>query len=516
MVVGSSRHQLIGLLLLAAAVLPARLVAAPPQVQLRFTADAHDQRYTGRVFLVLRKGTRGQPVQHSNAFFGRDPFFGQDVRDWRPNEWLSIDASKCLGYPTGLTNLPAGKYRIQALLTLNHDTWDVINAPGNAVSKAVTFEHNSEEPPIVKLTIDRRLPLPPLVDTPTKKYTRIRSRLLSKFHGRDIKMHAAVSLPPEYEEEPDRSFPAVYVISGFGGTIFDCDMMIQMYRGFVESALFECAVVYIDADCATGHHVFADSANNGPCGTALVKELIPHLEKRFRLIAEPHARFVTGISSGGWSSLWLQVAYPEFFGGVWSLSPDPVDFTAFMRWNIYDPQENVLRQPDGEPWEIMRWGLFGRPITLDDFIKREVVRGRGGQFYSFDAVFSPRDEDGRPRFLWDRKTGSIDPEVAKAWKKYDIRRIVEENWATLGPKLAGKLYLYCGDRDEFYLERAFFKLRDALERLGSDAFVEVVAGGGHMLSPMYGIQAAEQMRARFERTSDDETPPIREPAAIPG
>ena len=209
----------------------------------------------------------------------------------------------------------------------------------------------------------------------------------------------------------------------------------------------------LDPGCRLGHHVFADSANNGPVGRALVEELIPVIEEEYRGLGTADARFVTGHSSGGWSSLWLQVAYPDVFGGVWSLSPDPVDFRDFQRIDLTRPGVNLFSDDDGKPRPLARAG--GKPLLyFKPFSDMETVMGHGGQLASFEAVFSPRGADGRPRPLWDRATGAVDPETARAWEKYDIRRKLEREWKTLGPKLAGKLHVYTGAEDTFYLEGA--------------------------------------------------------------
>src|SRR5262249_31409595 len=190
--------------------------------------------------------------------------------------------------------------------------------------------------------------------------------------------------------------------------------------------------VVLDPNCRTGHHVLPDSANNGPCGKALVEELIPHIERTFRGIGRPEARFITGHSSGGWSSLWLQVAYPDFFGGVWSLSPDPVDFRDFQRINIYKGGENCFKDASGALRPLGR--RDDKPILyFQPFSEMEFVLGRSGQLGSFEAVFSPRGPDGHPRQLWDRKTGVIDPEVAKSWEAYDINLVLKRNWKVLEP-----------------------------------------------------------------------------------
>jgi hypothetical protein len=236
--------------------------------------------------------------------------------------------------------------------------------------------------------------------------------------------------------------------------------------------------VVLDPSCRHGHHVFADSANNGPCGRALVEEFIPALEKRFRAVGKPQGRFVTGHSSGGWSSLWLQVTYPDTFNGVWSTAPDPVDFRDFQKINLYRAGVNMFRDETGRPRPLAR--RDGEPVLwYKGFSDMEEVMGHGGQLASFEAVFSARGPDGRPRRLWDRKTGAVDRQVAKGWEKYDIRLVLERNWKRLAPKLAGKLHVYMGADDTFYLEGATVLLKEALKKLGSDAKVELFPGRDH-------------------------------------
>ncbi len=470
--------------------------AGGPRFEITFDPKVRGEPYTGRVYIATTQRTRQSPLDCA-SWFDTQPFFAQDVVNWAPGEVLHFDPDKCLGYPKDLDHLPAGIYRVQAVLDLNDWSHDVLQAPGNGVSNVVRLEHDPDRPAEVKLAIRRTLPPLHPVDTEDIKYVRLRSDLLSKFHGRYVHMYAAVALPPEYSRDRQRQFPALYVVPGFGGTIRD-ETFVQMMRNLADSAGLEAVLVYLDPDCPTGHSVFADSANNGPCGAALVTELIPYLEQRFRLIPEADARYVTGVSSGGWSSLWLQVTYPETFGGVWSISPDPVDFSAFQLLDIYDASENAYVDESGQPRPCARAGGYGKGLVLRDFCRMEAVLGRGSQFQSFDAVFSPRGPDGKPLPLWDPQTGRIDPQVAEAWKKYDIRLVVEANWKTLGPRLRGKLHLFCGDADEFFLERAFAKLADSLQRLGSDAYIEMVPDGGHGLSPNVWIRTIEQMKAGWE------------------
>ena len=209
-----------------------------------------------------------------------------------------------------------------------------------------------------------------------------------------------------------------------------------------------------------------------------VVEDVPRELKQFRAITKPEARFLTGHSSGGWTSLWLQVTYPDFFGGVWSTSPDPIDFRDFQRIDLYKAGTNMYTDEGGKPRPIARVGekpmLFYKP-----FADMEEVLGHGGQLMSFEAVFSPKGSDGKPKRLWDRKTGKIDLAVAKSWEKYDINLVVERNWATLGPKLRGKIHVITGGLDTFYLEGAVKLFKETVTKLGSDAVVEVIPGKDH-------------------------------------
>lgn len=476
--------------------------AAPPVFEVSFDRDVRTTPYTGRVFVVLSADPYTPPLQAFD-WFTHEPFAGRDVVDWQPEQVVELTAENTVAYPASLAELKPGEYRVRAVVDLNGWSYNPINAPGNGISRVhhFTYDPQATEPVRVRLRISRTLPPLDLPESDRDKFVAVRSPLLSEFHHRDVYLRAGVHLPPEYAEQPDRRFPAVYVIGGFTSTLNDWPMYVGMYGGTLGAVDFPAVMVYLDADCPNGHSVFANSANNGPVGTALVTELIPELERQFRLLAEPRGRFVTGISSGGWSSLWLQIQHPDVFGGVWSVSPDPVDFRDLMGVNIYAPHENMLKTEDGAPRKLSRTGPFGPPLDWRDFTQKELAAGRGGQLYSFDAVFSPRGPDGRPKFLWDRETGVIDPNVAQAWKKYDIRLILQSNWPQLGPQLAGKLHLFCGDRDDFFLEQAFYRLRDALQELGSDAHIEIVPGGSHGLGPATWLEVARQMRDEFARTS---------------
>jgi hypothetical protein len=286
-----------------------------------------------------------------------------------------------------------------------------------------------------------------------------------------------VVLPPD--RAPDEALPVCYRINGFSGShrtawIHGPHLVRRMGGGGYPRMLY----VFLNAACPQGHHVFANSVNNGPWGDALITELIPALESRFGAVGRPEARFLTGHSSGGWSSAWLQVTYPDFFNGSWSSAPDPVDFRRFLGVDIYSAR-NMYLDADGKENYVLRSGAEWI-MTLRDAVAQE-DRGRyhGAQFGSFDYTFSPRRDDGRPMRLYDHETGAIDPVVAQAWKRYDISAILRENWWELAPKLRGKLRFYCGMLDDLGLEASVLLLQDELGTLGSDAEFILVEGRDH-------------------------------------
>ena len=442
--------------------------------------------FTGRVYVMTSTGGRHEP-RFGPSWYNTAPFFALDVRDWKPDTPLVIDGD-ALGYPGPTGAIPPATYSIQAVMRRNPDSPFVGRGAGTAHSAVITRELDGAADDRVQLRIARVDEQRLSPDTERVKFIRTRSDLLSAFYGRDVFMEAAVILPEAYLADDDTRYPALYIIPGFGGSHRQAIALARRAAGDHGEPIIK---IGLNPLCRTGHHVFADSENNGPRGRALVEELIPHLEREFRLVAAPTARFLTGGSSGGWSSLWLQVTYPDYFGGVWALAPDPVDFRAFQLVNLYEPGVNVYRDADGARRPIAR--RDGEvTVWYDDFAMMETVIGAGGQLYSFDGVFSPRGPDGRPRPYFDRDTGDVNADVVEAWKRYDIRLILQEQWAVLGPKLAGKMRIIVGADDNFYLDGAVRLLGDTLDALGSDAVVEILPGRTHDLWDLATLQRIDR------------------------
>lgn len=433
-------------------------------------------RFTGRVYLMFT--TAHLEPRLGPNWFNPQPFFAKDVVDWIPNTPILFDDS-AISFPDRLSTLATHEYSVQAVLRLNPDCPDIGSCPGSASSKLVRLKTGGQDGPAFGLHIDEIVPEQPFRESDRIKLVTLRSDLLSEFHKREIVMRASVILPKDYGQHSQRNYPALYWIGGFDSDHRMAEVMMHSWdRGSHANDIIR---VVLDPLCYGGNHVFADSANNGPRGRALVEEFIPHLERTFRLVGSPQARFLSGHSSGGWASLWLQISHPLFFGGAWSIAPDPVDFRDFQRIDLYAPDANMYVDQHGERRPLAR-ARDRVVVWYDTFAHMETVIGEGGQLRSFEWVFSPRRPDGLPEALYDRQSGAVNRTVAESWKRYDIRLVLEENWPIYAGQLDGgrKLNVFMGDLDTFYLEGAVRLLQESQARLGSAAVIEIEPGKDHM------------------------------------
>ncbi len=465
---------------------PSQPAAAPAQAvrasTFRITLDPSlfSEPYTGRVYVALAgESVRGEPRQSMGEWGGGAQVLAIPVERMPPGGVINVDAT-ALGCPNSYADIKPGRYRAQAIVKRNPDSPNPGRGPGDLSSKPVLVDFTPGTGDVVEFTPTEVVKERPFRETDRIKLVEIKSDKLSAFYGREVKARAGVYLPKNWVDDPTKSYPTIYFITGFGGDHKSIAFMSQMIPS--DGSADDVMLVVPDPLCELGHSVFADSANNGPRGASLMEELIPEVEHRFHGAKDASRRYVTGISSGGWGSLWLAVAYPDAWAGCWSHYPDPVDFRDFQRINLYADHANMYRDEKGERRPLAR---HGEVVSLwyDDFVRQETVMGPGGQIHSFEAVFSPRGPDGKPLPLFDRATGNVDPKVAKTWEPYDIRLVIERNWKTLGPKLAGKLHIYAGEVDTFYLEGAVKLLQKSLSDLGSDAEVVVVAGMNHTMYP---------------------------------
>lgn len=414
---------------------------------------------TGNVYVMMTSDTTGMPI-YGPDFIAPEPFLVKKITNWDTSNPIIIDESQ-LALPTSLTTIPKGHYAVQAVIDINIIERSFVFASGNLYSDKVIAEVADSNDPI-QITINNQIDPTEFVDSENLKGVKVKSAILSDFYDRPTFMEAAVILPQSYHTS-HIEYPTVYIIPGFGGTHYN-DHLGWVQDGIVEHNKQEKIYVVLNPETALGHHVFANSENNGPRGTSLVEELIPHLESKYRMQATPEARFLFGHSSGGWSSIWLMVNYPEYFGGAWATAPDPLDFRSFFRINIYDEESNAFIDADGNSRVLGRLPVNNKPSykLLSD---RELAIGDGEQYGSFEAVFSPRGDDGKPLRLWNRETGEIDPEVAASWTKYDISQLLKKQSKDILDKLNGKLHIYVGDRDTYYLDHSVKMFQEVASNL---------------------------------------------------
>jgi hypothetical protein len=436
----------------------------------------HSTPYSGRVYLFFSKSRREPRL--GPDWFNPENFVALDVQQWKPGETLVVSPTTdgLLGFPDDFGNMELGDYRAQAVVRFNPVPSKIGTGPGNGYSQVVLLDSGVEERR-VELVVDQLVADRDFRETKWTRLLRVRSSLLSDFYGRDVYLNAAVNLPASYYDSPQRAYPTIFSIPGFGGTHFGASRSSPAQE--TNERGVEFLRVTLDPRCPRGHHVFADSANNGPVGRALISELISEFDRQYRSVALPSGRFLRGHSSGGWSSLWLQVTYPDFFGGTWSTAPDPVDFRDFQLINLYRPREHMYL--DGTDHERPLARRRDRVVlTYRGFAEMERVLGYGGQLHSFEAAFSPRGSDGLPLPVWDRTSGRVNTDVALSWKRFDIRLILEENWPALGPRLVDKIHVFAGGKDTFYLDGAARLLQQSLRQLSDNPVVEIHPGKSHV------------------------------------
>ena len=476
-----------GLLLLIAAfvVIPTRVTAEKQKLRFVVTLSPtlSSNPVSGRLIVFMTKSSEPLQVIEPSLFdLNKVWVAAMEVHNLTPGKAIEFNGDE-IASPAPLSTTPAGDYQLMALLDLNH-SYSYSGIGEGDLRSEVTWARGltpSDSEPVQLMLTKRVEDQHPISDTETTKLITFQSPSLSAFWGRPVVMRAGVLLPPNYSTSKLR-YPVIYRIHGFGGSYRSAwTSGAALYKKMADKTLPEMISVYLDGVCPMGHHEFADSVNNGPWGQALTREFIPYLERKFRMDSVASGRFLTGHSSGGWATLWLQVNYPDVFGGTWSTSPDPVDFRSFSTIDLTKyPADNFYRGPGDRLRNIFRF-KGNEVFSWAQYVQFARVIGEyGGQVESFEAVFSPRGEDGRPMRLFDRDTGAVDPEVQRAWQHYDISQLLVSNWKNLEPKLRGKIHVVVGTADNFHLEEAVYLLRDTLKKLGSDATFEIVEGRDHM------------------------------------
>jgi hypothetical protein len=501
-----------------------------PRATVSFPRERSAEPLDGRLLLMLSTDTTAEPRFQISDGPSTQLVFGIDVEGWQPGQAAEF-RDTVFGFPIRrLTDVPAGRYRVQALLnryeTFNLSTGHTVKLPpdrgegqqwnrkpGNLYSTPAWIDFDPRRAQPIRLVLDQEIPpIPDPAETRYVKHVKIQSERLTNFYGKPMHLGAHVLLPEGFDEHPNVRYPLVvnhghfpYDFSGFRPEPVDPDLkceysgrfQLECYNRIVQEQAHQFykdwtgpdfpRVLLIEVQHPTPYYddsYAVNSASQGPWGDAIMYELIPEIERRFRGIGQGWARFTYGGSTGGWEAMAVQMFYPEEFNGAWVACPDPIDFRAYTVVDIYK-NENAY-------YLDSKWKRTPRPgqrdwlghvsATLEEMNHRELVlgtRSRSGQQWDiWEATYSPQGPDGYPRRLWNKVTGEIDHEVAKYWENYDLSHILRRDWNKgLGEKLKGKLFIYVGDMDNYYLNNAVYLVEDFLKQTKDPHYGGEVAYG---------------------------------------
>ena len=492
-----------------------------PTFQISYPETSAKGPLDGRLLLLISTSTEGEPRFQINEDLNTQQVFGLDVEGWKPGQ-VKIFDKQVFGYPRrSLYDVPPGEYTVQALFhryeTFKRADGHTVKlpmdrgegqqwsrAPGNFYSTPKRVKLSGQAG--IQIVLDKVIPpIEPPKDTKYIKHIRIQSERLTKFWGRPMHLGAHILVPEGFEQHPEARYPLVifhgHFTADFGGfreqppdpnlkPDYNQRFKISGYNRIVQEHAHQFykewtgpnfpRFLIVEIQHANPYYddsYAVNSANLGPYGDAITYELIPEIEKRFRGIGQGWARFLYGGSTGGWEAMAAQIFYPDEYNGSWAACPDPIDFRAYTVVNIYE-HENAY-------YADSKWKRMPRPgkrnylgelsATVEDMNHMELVLGTnsrsGGQFDIWQAVYSPVGSDGYPKPIWDKLTGKIDRSVAEYWREnYDLSYILKRDWAKLGPKLAGKINIYVGEADNYFLNNAVYLAEDFLKTTKDPAF----------------------------------------------
>ncbi len=490
--------------------------SAPLEFGISFDESVGAETLDGRVILILTTRDGSEPRFQVTSGPSAPLVYGIDVNGLAPGTEAVIDAG-VFGFPLeSVAIIPPGQYYVQALLH-KYETFNLANgkivklpmdqgegqqwnrSPGNIYSTPQRVMVDPASTERISVVMDQEIPpIEPPEDTEHIKHVTIQSELLSEFWGRPMHLGAHVLLPEGFDEHPEARYPLVifhghfpYDFGGFRTEPPDPNLEpdysarfdVTGYNRIQQQEAYDFyqtwtgpdfpRMLIIEVQHATPYYddsYAVNSESQGPWGDAIMHELVPYIEEQFRGIGEGWARFTYGGSTGGWEALAVQVMYPDDFNGTFAACPDPIDFRAYTQINIYDDdnayyydgQFKLTERPAHRDW----LGTIDRTVKDDNLLELALAtHGRSGQQWDiWQATYSPTGEDGYPKPIFDKRTGDIDHEVADFWREnYDLRYIMERDWRTLGPKLEGKVHIYCGDMDNYYLNNAVYLTEDFLE-----------------------------------------------------
>lgn len=484
-------------------------------INISFSKKISQQNLDGRLYLLFSNNNKKEPRFQIGGLQSQ-LIFGVNVESLSPGEKVKIKED-IFGFPIeNLKEIQPGDYYVQALLhvyeTFNLSTGQTVKlpmdngegqhwntSPGNLYSKPVKITITKNGIENLDIVLDQKVPdIKEAKDTKWIKHIKMKSEKLSEFWGRDIYLGAHILLPKGFDEHPEAKYPLMvfhgHFPSDFGGfrttppdknlkpdysARFNVDgynITVQQeaydfYKRWNEPDFPRFLIIEIQHSTPYYDDSYAvNSASQGPYGDAITYELIPYIEKMFRGQGKGWSRFLYGGSTGGWEALAVQVKYPDEYNGCFAACPDPIDFRNYSLVNLYENDNAYYYKSDFNQVEIPSHrnylGQISSTVKRDNHL--ELVLGdksRSGQQWDiWEATYSPQGKDGYPVRIWDKYSGKIDHTIAEYWKEnYDLRYILDRDWDKLGEKLKGKIHIYCGDMDNYYLNNAVYSMESFLE-----------------------------------------------------
>ncbi|MVM41683.1 hypothetical protein GO730_35120 [Spirosoma sp. HMF3257] len=452
--------------------------------------------YTGRLVVYTLSDTTkqfGGPMSSDNAGFAIE------VSNWGQGQVQEIDASSHW-FLKNIDSLTQGYYKFVAILDTNRQE-RAMSAPGNlytrneGILQVISGQPNVASIILNSVFLDRKF-----AKNDSINEVKLRSDLLSDFRKESIFLKAGIIFPASYFRDTTRVFPVVYIIPGWGGTHFNA-LSKNARNAYGIGQGKDKVYVFLNPETQTpwGLHAFVDSRVNGPWGTALVKELMPFIASQFRVSKDPALTFITGQSSGGYGAIWLALHYSEKFGGCWATAPDPIDFSSFTGVDIYLENNFYQDRLGRERGIFLMNGTFRS--TLRQARLMEELEGDGGQQQSFEAAFGLSGADGRPRQLFDVKTGKINKTVSRTWKEYDLAFYVQRHWKEIKKKRAGRIRIYVGSDDNFRLNESVASFTKKVKTINADIHCEVIPAADHfsLRSPKLIAKIQQEMDAIIQQ-----------------
>jgi hypothetical protein len=505
---------------------------AGPRFEVSFAAAAHGEPVTGRAYVMVAPTNEREP----RLQIGRtgSPFWGRDIEQLAPGAPVVLDDQTAYGAPVAsMADLPPGDYYVQAFVNvysefrradghvvwMHDDQWEGQHwnrSPGNLHSTVQKVHIDPTAGGTIRLVADQVIPpvvVPP--DTEWVQRIKIQSDILTTFWGRPIYLGATVLLPRDYATSTVR-YPVLYRQGHFSlAAPLGFEPGGDLHRAWITDDFPRMIVVTLQHPAPYFDDSYAvNSVNVGPYGDAIMQELYPEIDRRFRTIAQTWARITDGGSTGGWISLAHQILYPDYYGGVWSYCPDSVTFTDVEGINVYEDTNAFERQRGWIKVPIINTREVNGHVRLTSAQRNrwELANGTHGrsgeQLDIWSAVFGPLGTDGFFEPLFDKETGEMNPAVATYWRdNYDLVEYLKRNWSTVGPKLLGKVHLYTGAADNFFLNNSTGDLEAFMARTENphyEGFFLYGAGKGHCWTgPETTAERLKQMAAHIARNVPD-------------